>query len=153
MYCLTYNLEFFYGSVKFVCILFVMQVHVPSSVPLSIPVSVPSYAVPICTAHSIPACGIHHGPYPTLSVNSATGGAVGHTTPFPICSMGHIPMCSVHIPSCGTAHHLPISHASAPPMLPQDALVSHLHHSHHHVPHPQVQYISAPPPPHQVSSA
>ncbi|XP_022097685.1 RING finger protein 44-like isoform X2 [Acanthaster planci] len=140
---------------------------VPTTAPISIPVSVPSYAVPMCTAHTLPAtCSLHRGPYAPIPVTAGGGGGAGaggggggrptHAPPpppppaIPICSMGHIPMCGVHLPACGGHHHhhhhhLPVSQASLPhAVLPQESLMTHVH-THHHVP-PQVQYFAAPPP-------
>ncbi|XP_033102834.1 RING finger protein 44-like isoform X1 [Anneissia japonica] len=116
------------------------QVPIPVStttVPVSIPVSMPTYAVPICTGHSIPGCNLHHGPYTTIPHCNTP-----HPPPFPVCGVGHFPLCSVtQLPGCNS-HHMPVTQPGVPSFFTHEMLMAHPH-LHHHA--PPVQYIPAPP--------
>ncbi|XP_071494747.1 E3 ubiquitin-protein ligase RNF38-like [Diadema setosum] len=136
------------------------EVSVPSSVPISIPMSVPTFAVPMCTAHTtMPTCSSQsiHYPSPVFA-----GGAPPHHPPtpthIPMCNVGHLPVCGIHMPTCH-GHHMPVSQGTQTSILPQEALLGHLHaaaaaqqhpaahhhHHHHHMPTAQVQYIPSAP--------
>lgn len=114
-----------------------------SSVPYSLPVSVPTYAVPLCTGHTtIPPCNTHHNPFnPSLHHLGVGPHPASHTNPIPVCGVGHLPLCGMHIPAC-SVQHVAMRQHTLPVFQQQEShsLLGHIHHpvapQHHQQQHP-----------------
>ncbi|PIK58590.1 putative RING finger protein 44 isoform X4 [Apostichopus japonicus] len=113
-----------------------------SSVPYSLPVSVPTYAVPLCTGHTtIPPCNTHHNPFnPSLHHLGVGPHPASHTNPIPVCGVGHLPLCGMHIPAC-SVQHVAMRQQTLPVFQQEShSLLGHIHpqvqQQHHQQQHP-----------------
>lgn len=98
--------------------------------------------MPICTGHTtIPPCNTHHNPFnPSLHHLGVGPHPASHTNPIPVCGVGHLPLCGMHIPGC-SVQHVAMRQQTLPVFQQEShSLLGHIHpqvqQQHHQQQHP-----------------